>query len=79
MIALQKVCSKCSCNMHVRKSKCSFGYTIATKSSESRKNHIPECQACKRALESVDQSQECRMADSKRHAYRKVLETPEGT
>ncbi len=37
------------------------------KSSESLKNHIAECQVHKRALQSVDQSQEYRMADSKPH------------
>ncbi len=46
-----------------------------TKSSESRKNHMAECQAHKTALESVDQSQECRMGDSKRHTHNKALET----
>ncbi len=42
-------------------------------SSESRKNHMVEWQARKRALESVDQSQEHRMADSKRHTYKRPL------
>ncbi len=46
------------------------------KSSESHKNRMAECQACKEALESVDQSQELRMADSKCHAHEKALETP---
>ncbi len=40
-------------------------------------NIIAECQARKRASESVDQSQEHRMADCKCHARKKALETPE--
>ncbi len=59
-----------SCNVHVKKSKCSCGYCFSTKarlilkpenavkSTESRKNCMAECQARKIALESVGQSQE---------------------
>ncbi len=47
------------------------------KSSESHKNHMAKCQAYVRVLESVDQSQEHRMADSKHlHAHKKDLEIP---
>ncbi len=85
MPVLKKVCPKCSCTMHVRKSKCSYGYCFSTKprlllkpenamkSSESHKNCLAECQACKRALENVYQSQECRMA----MPIKKTFETPE--
>ncbi len=38
---------------------------------------MAEWQAHNRALESVDQSQECRMADSKPHTHKKPSETPE--
>ena len=58
-----KMCPKCLCSMHVRKSKCSCGYfstksrlilkpVNAMKSSESCKNRIYEYQAGKTALES---------------------------
>ncbi len=64
MPALQK-CAKCSCNVHVKQVQI-FPWLLLFKlvlkpenamlSSESCKNHMAECQACIRALESVDQS-----------------------
>ena len=40
-------------------------------------NPMAECQARNRALETVDQSQERRMAYSKPHVHKKPFETPE--
>ncbi len=80
-----KKCPKCSCSMHVRKSKCSCGYLFPTKrrlllkpenaikSSESCKNCMAEYQARKTALESVDQSQVCIGLVLYVHAHKKPL------
>ncbi len=51
---------------------CGMGWTIY-----NFFGHLFECQALKKALESVYQSQERRVADCKHRVKKKVLETPE--
>ncbi len=89
MPAFKKACPRCACEIHVRKSKCPCGYSFsvkpklilkpqnAMKSLDSRKKTMVMCQARKRDLESVEQSQKRKLADSECHAHKKAHETPE--
>ncbi len=85
MPAFKKACPRCACEIHVRKSKCPCGYSFsvkpklilkpqnAMKSLDSRKKTMVMCQARKRDLESVEQSQKRKLADSECHAHKKPM------